>query len=305
MSSASSPQKAGEVASPQKKKKNYRTSTHLQMSAPLDYSYQELKTLSELAEHETNDAPSHPGLRQSQKLSSSTRVEDSSAQQEVIAASALSTSNTTGKTMTPLELAMAMLADTSVTPVQQQKQQQQQAKRTRQRKLLKTTGLRLSYNELTSLDGILPALEAVMDNPTENLQWLDLSHNRLTKIDAVLLNFPNLRVLYLHGNCIQNLKQVKVLNDLPLLRKLTLHGNPSYFPSFSQQPEPSATEKKKVTTLEDKPFYRCKLIAYLKDTNLASVDFVPITNKDRVSSATWVSDRQRYLKRKREEAKYK
>ena len=52
-----------------------------------------------------------------------------------------------------------------------------------------------------------------MWNP-QNLEWLDLSYNYLERIEPEILNFPNLKTLYLHGNYISNLEEVRKLQDL-------------------------------------------------------------------------------------------
>ena len=59
----------------------------------------------------------------------------------------------------------------------------------------------------------------------ERLQSLNLSHNYLEKIDSELLNFPNLKCLYLHGNYISNLEEVRKLGKLHTLQNLTLYAN--------------------------------------------------------------------------------
>jgi Leucine-rich repeat (LRR) protein len=62
---------------------------------------------------------------------------------------------------------------------------------------------------------------------SNKLQWIDLSYNYLERIeDVVVTDFPHLRVLYLHGNYILNLEEVRKLNTLPELHTLTLYGNP-------------------------------------------------------------------------------
>lgn len=43
------------------------------------------------------------------------------------------------------------------------------------------------------------------------LEWLDLSYNYLENIESEILKFKNLKTLYLHGNYIQNLEEVKKL----------------------------------------------------------------------------------------------
>ena len=47
---------------------------------------------------------------------------------------------------------------------------------------------------------------------SRGLIWLDLSYNYLETIEADLLDFPELKTLYLHGNYISNLDETKKLN---------------------------------------------------------------------------------------------
>ncbi|EER14404.1 hypothetical protein Pmar_PMAR018849, partial [Perkinsus marinus ATCC 50983] len=63
-----------------------------------------------------------------------------------------------------------------------------------------TVYLKLNNNELTSLAGLSDSLTAVMIKHTERLQILDLSFNRLTRVDEEILEYPNLQAIYLHGN---------------------------------------------------------------------------------------------------------
>merc|ERR1719146_358699 len=68
-----------------------------------------------------------------------------------------------------------------------------------------TIAVRLDNNMIENLTDLPPALDFIMENPLTNLQWIDLSFNMLTKIEPVLLKYTNLKVLYLHGNKINNL----------------------------------------------------------------------------------------------------
>ena len=62
---------------------------------------------------------------------------------------------------------------------------------------------------------------------TNKLQWIDLSYNYLEKIEDEIINsFPFLKTLYLHGNYILNMDEVRKLGTLPQLQTLTLYGNP-------------------------------------------------------------------------------
>lgn len=88
-----------------------------------------------------------------------------------------------------------------------------------------TTALFLQNNQFRSIQGLRSTLDDVMWTPNQ-LQWLDLSYNYLENIEVELLNFPQLKTLYLHGNYFNNLEQVKKLNQYDDLQSLTLFGNP-------------------------------------------------------------------------------
>lgn len=82
----------------------------------------------------------------------------------------------------------------------------------------------MNNNEIRTVKGLRSILDFVMWNPAK-LEWLDLSYNYLDKIEPEIMNFPNLKTLYFHGNYISNLEEIKKLQDLPYLQTLTLHGN--------------------------------------------------------------------------------
>nr|CAB3263551.1 leucine-rich repeat-containing protein 51 [Phallusia mammillata] len=84
--------------------------------------------------------------------------------------------------------------------------------------------IRFSNNSISSFDGFATTLHAILQS-TETLEWLDLSFNDLTKISEAILELSNLKVLYLHANVIDDMKQVDKLAGLPNLKTLTLHGN--------------------------------------------------------------------------------
>ncbi|KAF4707268.1 hypothetical protein FOZ62_022801, partial [Perkinsus olseni] len=89
-----------------------------------------------------------------------------------------------------------------------------------------TVYLKLNNNSIESLAGFSESLTSVMVKHTERLQILDLSFNCLTRVDADILEYPNLQALYLHGNCIEKLSTFVKLRKLPKLRSLTANGNP-------------------------------------------------------------------------------
>lgn len=90
---------------------------------------------------------------------------------------------------------------------------------------LNSNSLRICNNMLGKLTGLDRVTYHMLDVPSE-LTWLDASCNKLTSVDDVLLKFPKLQVLYLHGNMINSMHDVLKLAKLEHLTKLTLHGNP-------------------------------------------------------------------------------
>jgi len=83
----------------------------------------------------------------------------------------------------------------------------------------------LHKNELRTLKGLSNVLNDVMWNFSQ-LQWIDLSYNYLETIELDILDFPQLKTLYLHGNYISNLEETRKLGQLKQLTNLTLYGNP-------------------------------------------------------------------------------
>jgi len=127
--------------------------------------------------------------------------------------------------------------------------------------LYRTTAVKLSNNILIDVAGFDSFFESIIEDPFTNLQSIDLSFNELTKINACLTKYPNIRSLYLHGNAIDNFAEIKKLKNMPNLRRLTLHGNP----------------------LDHIPQYRACIISQLPQ--LKSFDFSGVTKNDRFVSA--------------------
>ncbi|KAJ0060464.1 hypothetical protein NL108_011893, partial [Boleophthalmus pectinirostris] len=119
--------------------------------------------------------------------------------------------------------------------------------------------VRLSNNSISDLTGISFLLGHLLSRPSQ-LGWLDLSFNKLERIDPVLCGMRELRVLYLHGNSIWNLSEVDKLGQLPYLHTITLHGN----------------------AIETTKGYRCHVIAVLP--HLKTMDFSAVTKEERVLS---------------------
>ncbi|KAH9249786.1 hypothetical protein BASA83_011503 [Batrachochytrium salamandrivorans] len=131
------------------------------------------------------------------------------------------------------------------------------------------TAIRLSNNHISSLAD-LPACIGQMKMHC-NITWLDISFNRLTNIDCALLLLPNLCVLYLHANCIDDIAEVDKLEGLTHLFNLTLHGNP----------------------LEHAKAYRSVVLSHIP--KLKHLDFCATTKLDR-SMAAAIHDQSQRLK---------
>jgi len=127
-----------------------------------------------------------------------------------------------------------------------------------------TTCLRLCNNSLKNLDGLDETVNELFDHP-DKVEWFDFSFNELTTIDDSMLQYKNLKSLYLHGNQITDIKQILKLRELPLLKSLAMHGN--------------AIEESK------NPPYRMFVIGALPA--LHRLDFCTITPQDREEADLW------------------
>lgn len=88
-----------------------------------------------------------------------------------------------------------------------------------------TKSLWLNNNKLKSTKNIHELVNATIEYPFK-LSWIDFSFNYITEIDVSLLSFPELKILYFHGNCLNDLNEVYKLRPLKELRTVTFHGNP-------------------------------------------------------------------------------
>lgn len=92
----------------------------------------------------------------------------------------------------------------------------------------------VSNNKLNTLSGLYSVLMELLPelsfksklNKVELLQWIDISRNKLTEIQADICQLPYLKILYVHGNNIQEIEKVTVLSQCKSLTSLTLYGNP-------------------------------------------------------------------------------
>ncbi|XP_076180215.1 leucine-rich repeat-containing protein 51-like [Ptiloglossa arizonensis] len=81
----------------------------------------------------------------------------------------------------------------------------------------------LSNNSLTSMDGFKNLVHKLLDDPAY-LTWIDFSFNEIERIGDDIIQFPNLKIIYLHGNNIWNINDVIKLKNLQNL-KFLMHGN--------------------------------------------------------------------------------
>jgi len=116
--------------------------------------------------------------------------------------------------------------------------------------------IRLANNSLVDTRGLYQLALDLVEAP-EEIAWLDLSFNHIEEVTDDILEFPNLKMLYLHGNKISHLPQLSRLTFLPNLYSLTLHGNP----------------------LETQASYRSSILAMLP--YLRSLDFAKVTESER------------------------
>lgn len=92
----------------------------------------------------------------------------------------------------------------------------------------------VSNNKITSLQNIQSVLLDLLPELTfqsklskvELLQWIDISRNKLTDIHPDITTLPYLKILYVHGNNIQEIERVVHLSRCKSLTNLTLYGNP-------------------------------------------------------------------------------
>lgn len=116
--------------------------------------------------------------------------------------------------------------------------------------------IRLANNNLVDTTGLYQMALDVVEFP-EDIAWLDLSFNEISDVSDDILEFPALKMIYLHGNKIKRFADLNRLKQLPNLYSLTLHGNP----------------------IENSPNYRASIICMFP--NLKSLDFAKVTDDEK------------------------
>lgn len=87
------------------------------------------------------------------------------------------------------------------------------------------TSIRLNNNTISDLANLQMIMSKILVN-WHWLAWIDLSFNDISVLDVSFSDFPELRLIYLHGNAIEHMKEVDKLKSVRNLHTLTLHGNP-------------------------------------------------------------------------------
>ncbi|XP_065670658.1 leucine-rich repeat-containing protein 51 isoform X2 [Hydra vulgaris] len=133
----------------------------------------------------------------------------------------------------------------------------------------RTNAIRLSNNVLIDWKDFLNTVSKLVES-LHHIEWIDLSFNDISNIDKCVLEFRNLKILYLHGNNIEKISEVDKLSSLEHLRSLTLHGNP----------------------IEDcNPSYRHYVLFRLP--NLKCLDFSGVTESDLANSRVYCRSKKK------------
>ena len=122
--------------------------------------------------------------------------------------------------------------------------------------------IRIANNEISNVSILCNPLTSQLD--TTKISWLDLSFNRIEKLDDSLFStFPNVTTLYLQANQITKLTELKKLALFPQIRSLALYGNP----------------------VEEHKHYRNFVLFTCK--NLKNFDMSPVTQTERDMNDIW------------------
>jgi Leucine-rich repeat (LRR) protein len=124
-----------------------------------------------------------------------------------------------------------------------------------------TKCLKLNNNHIQDVSSLMDVVHELVLHP-DAITWIDLSFNNLQKIDPVFCDFPHLQILYLHGNSIEDIKEVDKLGQAKSLKKLALHGN----------------------SMETTKHYRLQVLA--RCPQLINFDMNTVTKAERETAAT-------------------
>lgn len=171
-------------------------------------------------------------------------------------------------------------------------------------------GLRLAYNNLTSIDTLpsllhpsssAPALLAAYPStPLHSLSLLtisllDLSSNRLPTVPHCLTHLPQLTTLYLHSNRLTSLHSLTHLLPLTRLHHLTLHGNPVTQPPISCTAAGSTSGASERSSGRGAAV-RLEVLGRLSGkagVRLRELDFVGVVESEWAAGQRWMEARRR------------
>uniref|UniRef100_A0A0G4F412 Leucine-rich repeat-containing protein 51 n=1 Tax=Chromera velia CCMP2878 TaxID=1169474 RepID=A0A0G4F412_9ALVE len=244
----------------------HRQPAYVVSHLPIDFSYKEIKDLSELEEEDPRFGVKKPDKR----------VEGERGDKTQSTAAESMSSTVLQSTMDTQKVLLQGPGNTTAALSQPAIKQAISAKQ----KLVVSipTSVRLSNNEIQSLEILPQALLHVMPHPAARLLWLDVSFNKLRRIEDSLLQFPNLHTLYLHANKFTKLKEVDKLRELPGLKTLTLNGNP----------------------FEANPLYRTYVMGAVP--GLKHLDHSPLTDLDLEWAEMWRAGFEKRERERRERA---
>ncbi|XP_045466081.1 leucine-rich repeat-containing protein 51-like isoform X2 [Harmonia axyridis] len=126
------------------------------------------------------------------------------------------------------------------------------------KKKLLTRSIWLNNNKLKSIKNLEQIVDSILEVPSQ-LSWIDFSFNYIKDIDDCILNYPHLKILYFHGNCISKLTELMKLRKLKNLKTVTFHGNP----------------------ISNIPMYRVSIMHILPQ--ILNLDFFPIIKNEKLT----------------------
>lgn len=199
---------------------------------PLDYSFKELKTCAEIETEEPRGGGRRKPLGDREGSVGAGREVDGPMDVTAPAGGATIGPGTSGAPPAGAVAADLARASSGLTlsqaPTTIKGTAQIRSLSTHMRRVVKkcTVAVKLNNNMIETVNDLPMALDLVMDDPLRTCQWIDLSFNMISSIEPAMLQFQQLKALYLHGNLIKSLPSVERLKKLQKLISLTLNGNP-------------------------------------------------------------------------------
>ncbi|OUM64563.1 hypothetical protein PIROE2DRAFT_8638, partial [Piromyces sp. E2] len=209
-------------------------SWEVQTATPLDYSFKEMIEISEILEEEPRIGRIDQIEKKKKRSSSSKNKEKIDEEEDVDSENEEKNDNENKnnqpgwnkKTINKAPLIIPMVPISSTYKYHHKDGIPVVEENKKQRVKYVNRALRLSNNNFLSIEGLDIITTKIIADPFKNLSWIDLSFNSLEEIHECILQFVNLKSLFLHANKIAKLTEIDKLAKLPNLKSLTLHGNP-------------------------------------------------------------------------------